>query len=146
MMAMPIVSTDLAVLLVLEMCWLLATGRVALRRHEIADLGAPGTRIQQTIAAEKLADIEWDRALVTYEQVADSLPASVREAIEVSAPCRGAADHQHLWDAEVVRSTKARPRQHWTCVHCSATTTTNPIPVDRRVREFWTDEPDWPKL
>lgn len=58
-------------------------------------------------------------APVTYTDVAKWMPTDVREAIELTQPCRNAVIH--LWDHR-----KEDPARQWVCVYCGAASRTFP--------------------
>lgn len=85
--------------------------------------------------------------MITYADVAATLPLDVREAIEVSAPCAGGA--LHFWDIEIDWVTNAfgsvvREDRWWRCVYCHVTTHTDPTPAAvcrERGHHTWDPEP-----
>jgi hypothetical protein len=75
--------------------------------------------------------------MITYADVAETLSAGVREAIEVSQPCRGGHDHLWEWDCrQVFRWGEVYPviTDHWwVCVYCGVRMTeTDPRPAEAR--------------
>lgn len=70
-----------------------------------------------------------------YDDVADTLPRDIVEAIEVALPCAGGFDH--LWD--VAPEISMNPSGHilvhsiiWRCVHCVVASHTDPRPASAR--------------
>lgn len=68
-----------------------------------------------------------------YSDVADTLPADIVEAIEVSLPCPIAKD-DHLWEFEEIqvmswaRLAPVRADRYWHCAYCRTITFDNPHP------------------
>lgn len=74
---------------------------------------------------------------VTYDDVAETLPVDVREAIEVEAPCAGG--FAHLWDnqqnwVEQFGKGIVRTDEWWQCVHCRAVSHDDPRDAVERER------------
>lgn len=63
-------------------------------------------------------------AVVTYADVAETLPARIVEAVEVTGPCPVAPDHRHFW--EFSPGTEDYDPA-WACIHCGADTWHNPL-------------------
>lgn len=68
-----------------------------------------------------------------YDDVADTLPADIVEAIEVSLPCVDGSDH--LWEFEEIESLtlwsrpiRVRVDRYWHCACCHIITFDNPHP------------------
>jgi hypothetical protein len=60
-----------------------------------------------------------------YDDVADTLPEDIVEAIESSLPCAGGP--VHIWNREVE---PVRKDEWWRCVYCGVETHADPRPRD----------------
>lgn len=84
---------------------------------------------------------------VTYRAVADGLSAGIRESIELSLPCRQAADGKHAWlweyaDSGTLGRTSYRIDHWWECAYCGTTTSSDPRPLDSFARRHVPDLPN----